>query len=415
MAQTGRPVGHGEVEHVARHRVRRIVGEVQEHRGALGQLARARALWQDQHEQTMERVVVDDRNLHLGAHPRVGAHRGVEARVAVAHTAREQRVGLTVDRDHDLDRVQHAAGACVVHVLAPGGAERPAITRPREPSAGGHRGGVTTERVLREDPGLLDRHAVQRHTAGMRRTPRSSSAPFGDGDGGPEQVLEFASQAVEYVRRALGVTLEYNSETLPVLDHYLRQVVTASASRPANGRPGNGKSGNGKPAGSAAGDRPPATALVAATAGAYFGEVVRRRLGGSWHLPSADPGSWRLVLPSGLWFWPVAMARATILGPEGDTAEPARDPDDEDDDVEGPDLDDDTAVGSEPGSAGGWDASLQAPPPLRQHVAQVLRSMADVSEEEYYSLCCRLDTLEHVQAVLAAMASARRGGSGAPD
>jgi hypothetical protein len=38
----------------------------------------------------------------------------------------------------------------------------------------------------------------------------------------------------------------------------------------------------------------------------------------------------------------------------------------------------------------------------------VLNGMADVSEDEYYSLCCRLDTLEHVQAVLAAMASERQ-------
>jgi hypothetical protein len=252
----------------------------------------------------------------------------------------------------------------------------------------------------------------------MRRTPRSSSAPFGDGEGGgPEQVLEFASQAVEYVRRALGVTLEYDSETLPILDHYLRQVVTAPAGRPssgAHGNGGNGRSGNGRSSRDEGAARPPATELVAATAGAYFGEVVRRRLGGSWHLPSTDPGSWRLVLPSGLWFWPAAMAMATILGPEGDTAEPARERDVDDDD-EGPDLDELTAGDQQAGEA--WDSSLQAPPPLRPQVARVLESMADVSEEEYYSLCCRLDTLEHVQAVLTAMASARqnRGGTDLPD
>jgi hypothetical protein len=238
----------------------------------------------------------------------------------------------------------------------------------------------------------------------MRRTPGTSSAPFGDGDRGPEQVLEFASQAVEYVRRALGVTLEYNSETLPILDHYLRQIVSAPASKPASGVSGNGRSA-GEPAG-----RPPATALVAATSGAYFGEVVRRRLGGSWHLPSTDPATWRLVLPSGLWFWPVAMAMATILGPEG-YAEPARDRDDGDDEEDdGPDLDE--------GLGSAWDASLQAPPPLRSHVARVLENMAGVSEEDYYSLCCRLDTLEHVQAVLIAIASSARSGtndSDAPD
>jgi hypothetical protein len=56
-----------------------------------------------------------------------------------------------------------------------------------------------------------------------------------------------------------------------------------------------------------------------------------------------------------------------------------------------------------------WDASLNAPAPLRALVAQVLENMADVSHDEYYSLCGRLDTIEHLQSVIAAVASARRG------
>ena len=40
----------------------------------------------------------------------------------------------------------------------------------------------------------------------------------------PARVREYAEQAVEYVRRALGVALEYDSNTLPLLDHYLRTV-----------------------------------------------------------------------------------------------------------------------------------------------------------------------------------------------
>lgn len=230
------------------------------------------------------------------------------------------------------------------------------------------------------------------------RLPRSSTTPFGadEGEGAPEvvmpgpaQVLEFGDQAVEYVRRALGVALAYDSETLPVLDHYLRQV----GLRPDSPR------GPAQPELLAAD-------LVGATAGAYFGEVVRRRLGGSWHLPSADPGTWRLVLPSGLWFFPVAMAMAAIRGPDTDGEDEERDDRivDGDDELSAraDELDDGVEV------TGDWDASLQAPPFLRPHVERVLHGMADVSEDEYYSLCCRLDTLEHVQAVLAAMASARR-------
>jgi hypothetical protein len=231
----------------------------------------------------------------------------------------------------------------------------------------------------------------------MPRISRSSSTLFGgdDGDGsGPDEVLEFAAQAVEYVRRALGVTLEYDSDTLPVLDHYLREV----------GVP-HGPARTGADA-----DRPEAVAadLVAATSGAYFGEVVRRRLGGSWSMPSRDPGSWRLVLPSGLWFFPAAMAMAAIVGPDADVddgpdldRDPDADDDDDDDDDDRADLDAEKSVDE-------WDPSLQAPPLLREQVRRVLHGMADVSEQEYYSLCCRLDTLEHVQSVLAATASAGR-------
>src|SRR5688572_31349552 len=60
----------------------------------------------------------------------------------------------------------------------------------------------------------------------------------------PARVREYADQTVNYVRNALGVTLEYDSNTLPLLDHYLRNVP----------------------------DTQPATLqLVVATSGAYFG------------------------------------------------------------------------------------------------------------------------------------------------
>ena len=84
----------------------------------------------------------------------------------------------------------------------------------------------------------------------------------------PARVREYADQVVSYVRNALGVTLEYDSNTLPLLDHYLRNV----------------------PEG-----QPAALKLIIATSGAYFGEVVRRRLGGRWELATED-ADWRMVL-----------------------------------------------------------------------------------------------------------------------
>ena len=166
-------------------------------------------------------------------------------------------------------------------------------------------------------------------------------------DAVPAKVREYAEQAVEYVRRALGVTLEYDSDTLPLLDHYLRTV---------------------------AGEKAETAHLVIATSGAYFGEVVRRRLGGRWEL-GEEEGQWRVVLPTGLNFAPAGFVAAAIAMA---------------------DLDD-------------LDSEFDAPPRMRPYVQRALERMGEVSIEDYYSLCGRLDTLEHVHEVLVAVAAQMMG------
>jgi len=168
----------------------------------------------------------------------------------------------------------------------------------------------------------------------------------------PARVREYADQAVAYVRTALGVALEYDSDTLPLLDHYLRSV-------PA--------------------DQAATLQLVVATSGAYFGEVVRRRLGGRWEVTPAEEGGkgeeWRLVLPTGLNFSPAGFVASAIAQA---------------------DLDD-------------LDSEIDAPPRMRPYVQQTLARMGEVSVEDYYSLCGRLDTLEHVHEVLVAVAAQMMG------
>jgi hypothetical protein len=165
----------------------------------------------------------------------------------------------------------------------------------------------------------------------------------------PARVREYADQTVEYVRRALGVTLEYDSDTLPLLDHYLRNV----------------------PEG-----QPATLQLVVATSGAYFGEVVRRRLGGRWEImPGQEEPDWRVVLPTGLNFSPAGFVAAAIAMA---------------------DLDD-------------LDTELDAPPRMRPYVQQALQRMGEVSIDDYYSLCGRLDTLEHVHEILVAVAAQMMG------
>ncbi len=110
----------------------------------------------------------------------------------------------------------------------------------------------------------------------------------------PEKVRDLAEACVRFVERSLKVKLDYEPETLPLLDHYL-----------------NG-------AREAAGQRPEAGALVAHAAGAYLGEVVRRRYPSWWRLDGDDPGGWRIELePVYLSFSPVQLV-ADALHREGD-------------------------------------------------------------------------------------------------
>jgi len=75
----------------------------------------------------------------------------------------------------------------------------------------------------------------------------------------PAAVLDLAEACVRYVERAVGVKLDFTPETLPLLDHYIggaRDVLSGRA-RPTEGA---------EP-----------VDLVAQAAGAYLGEVIRRR------------------------------------------------------------------------------------------------------------------------------------------
>jgi len=177
-------------------------------------------------------------------------------------------------------------------------------------------------------------------------------------DAVPARVREYADQVVAYVRRAIGVALEYDSDTLPLLDHYLRTL------DPDEDNP----------------IKPETLALVVSTAGAYFGEVVRRRLGGRWELAGQDV-EWRVVLPTGLNFAPAGFVAAAIAMA---------------------DLDD-------------LDSEFDAPPRMRPYVQQALERMGEVSVEDYYSLCGRLDTLEHVHEVLVAVAAQMMGNAASLD
>jgi len=162
-------------------------------------------------------------------------------------------------------------------------------------------------------------------------------------------VHELAERAIEYVQRALGMLLDYAPETLPILDHYLDQVPR---------------------------DQPETVALVAAAAGAYFGEVARRAFEGDWEGPGLGrgdpPSAWRVRLTGGVSFSPVGFAACAVAS----------------------------------GEVEGVDGSFDVPPADRQTVEAALADR-EVPEDEYYSLSGRLEALETVVEIVKAMMAGR--------
>jgi hypothetical protein len=157
----------------------------------------------------------------------------------------------------------------------------------------------------------------------------------------PGAVFELAEQAVAWVRKATSIVLDYTADTLPLLDHWLSQVPR---------------------------DQPETIRLTAAAAGAYFGEVARATLGGSWRIKDEqDPSSWHLVLAGGIDVVPMGVAAEAIL--------------------QGP-LDD-------------VDATFDVPAAQRGAVEEALADR-EVPEDEYYSLSGRLETYAFIADVIAA-------------
>lgn len=151
----------------------------------------------------------------------------------------------------------------------------------------------------------------------------------------PGAVFELAERAVEFVLRTIGLTLDYAPETLPALDHYLRQVPK---------------------------DKPEVAALVAAAAGAYFGEVARRALDGGWEgTKDPEPMTWSLRLAGDVLVRPIGVATEAIA----------------EDDTEG---------------LGGFDV----PDAVRPLIEEALDARGEVPEDEFYSLAGKLELLSYV-------------------
>jgi len=162
----------------------------------------------------------------------------------------------------------------------------------------------------------------------------------------PAHVVELADACVRYVEQALELKLDYTQDTLPILDHYLR----TAAQDP----------------------RPEIEALLAPTAGAYFGELVRRIWPhAQWHAPGEDYAHYRIEFRGFfLHFNPVGLAREVV------------------------DAED----------APGWNGHFAMFDDARTLVESSLTDKLSMRDGDYYSLSVRYETLEQTADVLEALA-----------
>ncbi len=165
-----------------------------------------------------------------------------------------------------------------------------------------------------------------------------------------DDVKTFAAAASAYVKRTLAVDLDSSVESLAYVDHYIE-----STSR---GAPMSAE----------------VMALVAPAFGAYFGEVLVQRFGGTW-VCEGEPQQWLVELtPVPLRLHPVGMAAAALVG----------------------------------GDVEGYDDSIATVPEFTEPLESALEAMPPVSSSYYYSLTGRLETIEAVVDVLAELTRRKR-------
>ena len=168
-------------------------------------------------------------------------------------------------------------------------------------------------------------------------------------------MAEFNDACVRYVKEAIGVKLDGSQDTLPVLDHYLRDIPDTSA--------------------------PEVLSLLVPMCGAYFGEVVCSHLAGArWYAPTEQYEEWRIEFDGCfLSFNPAGMVVEAIMHEE----------------------------------QAGWRAHLNLLDRDRQAVDEALLRLGDVRPDDYFRLSTRFEVLETAYMTLTRLA--KTGDSFGPD
>jgi hypothetical protein len=166
----------------------------------------------------------------------------------------------------------------------------------------------------------------------------------------PDVIQDLARSCEDYVKKAVGVELDYTRDTLPLLDHYVAAVRDDVR------------------------EREELRQLVAHAIGAYFGEVMRKTIGGFWRMPSPNVHDWSVCArPVFLSINPMAVAFDALAdGHEHD----------------------------------GPRSDLRVAPEYRSAVADRLAALPPVPEDEFFLLSTRLEAIEVAAAALKASMSA---------
>ena len=188
----------------------------------------------------------------------------------------------------------------------------------------------------------------------------------------PEAIADLAEACVRYVERAVGVKLDYQPETLSLLDHYVAQARAGARAQPE------------------------ILSVLAQTCGAYLGEVVRRRYASWWRLDGSDPAEWMIEFEAVyLAFSPVRLVLEAVLrvAPTESGGKEAS-PDEGGEGEEGTrDADDRDA--SQVGDAGENEvAQLELEEEDHVAVAARLAELPPVSDEEFYAPSTRLEVID---------------------
>ena len=205
-----------------------------------------------------------------------------------------------------------------------------------------------------------DRGSSEGAPSSIGRAPRAKSleAPRTAQD----LVDELVGMYREQMKRALSVDLDDSDTTLAFVDHHLS---TASEE-----------------------DRIPILFLLASSAGAFYGELVRRHIGGTWIGDGKDPRRLRMLMKHQfIYFSPVDQALEAIAGKSLDPSDPRLD------------------------GAERFDPAFRLRPILDPDAAEDdhdavwlsarLSEVPAVPESQFVSLTCRFETLKLMHELLA--------------